>query len=706
MTYANSTTGRTARLLLLPAPILLLLLLLSACAGSPSGSAVGESVAPGARLAEAVADPLLLPAEEPPAAPDQEQAGVSGAAAFLDEARALIEESRHSLENADYSAAEYQLKEALQVLLDADRLLPTRTRLEMEKPSSQEEATLRETLLRQRKGFERLWTQANAVYDSLIPNLDLRLETADERSGGELVDLEEMNEALEHATEPAPGTWQGIRDLLLQMEAEGRIDVDMELGSYSDYAWKQVYWSVQYYTGRGRRSFRVWLERSGRYQNLVEQILVEEGLPRDMVFLCMIESGFNPRAFSRAWATGPWQFMYYTAQKYGLKTYKNHKILDERRDFEKSTRAASRYLTDLYTEFGSWPLAMAAYNSGEGRVRGAQRWARRNRRAQDYWSIYRRLPRETKNYVPYYLAAIAISKNPERFGFTNIAYQPRFEDSYETVRIAGALKLSSVAEMVGVSESVIVELNSELYQKLTPPEGYDLRLPKGSTDTFIAELERIPLEGRKSYLEHVVRRGETGSQIAAKYGVAWSAIRRENGIRDDRKLTVGSALRIPKREESRYLTAAEISSLTRTRAIVASGTPIRHRVRRGETISGLATRYGVTWVQIRQWNRLRGNTIYIGQNLTIYSRRSSVVSAPAVLKAVLPASGVYTIGRSDTLWDISRKFGISVSELKRWNGLRRNTIYPGQKLIVTRAAAEAAGTAGTGGPGGGWPDLP
>jgi len=255
-----------------------------------------------------------------------------------------------------------------------------------------------------------------------------------------------------------------------------------------------------------------------------------------------------------------------------------------------------------------------------------------------------------------------------------------------------------VAGWLGTTEAVIRELNAEIQNHgVTPDDGYDLRIPKGTIDIFVAALEQVPLEGRKSYLEHSVRRGQTGSVIAEQYGVPWSAIRSENGIRDDRSLQPGQALRIPKVEDSRYLTSAEIASLTRQRSVLPAGTPVRVRVRSGDTISGLATRYGVTWVQIRGWNNLRGNTIYIGQSLTLYPNRSRVAATASVITAALPADGVYTIGRNDTLWDISLRFKVSVNELKAWNGLRGNTIYPGQKLIVTHAAAVAAGTAGSGG---------
>ena len=224
--------------------------------------------------------------------------------------------------------------------------------------------------------------------------------------------------------------------------------------------------------------------------------------------------------------------------------------------------------------------------------------------------------------------------------------------------------------------------------------GWELRLPRGTTDAFIAAAESVPEQPRVSYATHLIQRGDTGSEIAEKWGVSWSLIREHNGIRNDRNLQVGQELRIPKYEKSRYLTEQEISSLTRIRMVEGSGTPIRVRVRQGDTVSGLATRYGVTWVQIRSWNGLRNNTIYAGQTLTIYPRRNRSVTIPAVATASLPADGIYTIGKNDTLWDIAQRFKVSVSDLKRWNGLTDNTIYPGRKLIVTREAARQAGMVG------------
>ncbi len=698
MSYSKLESASSRGALL--AMLLLLTPLISACSGTGVFSRIvhnGESVEdPGGTELTATASPadteqVRVQVEEQASTPASE------ARAFLDEAAFLIESAEESFDVGDHHAAEFCIKETHLVLLDADRLVPTRFQLETEIPRTEKDVILHEAMLRFRNEFERLWNSSNALYDRLLPHLQVTVFTSNISEDGEEIALEEMNAALEEMTEPAPGSWQEIRDLMIGMQEEGLIDIDMGLEEYSDYAWTRIYGCIEYYTGRGQSNFRVWLERSGRYQQLIEEILVEEGLPRDMVYHAMIESGFSPRAYSRVAAVGPWQFMYYTAGIFGLKTYRTDPFLDERRDFRKSSHAASQYLMALYTEFRDWPLAIAAYNVGEGRVRSARRWAERNRRDGDYWSIYSRLPRETKNHVPYFLAAMVISKNQARFGFTDVAYQTPFDDLYEVVHIPepSQLSLELAARYAGSTEALLTELNPELRHKITPPGGYDLKLPKGTTDSFIATLESLPEEGRVSYENHQIRRGDTGSAIAERYGMPWSEIKEHNAgkVRRDSNLQVGTILRIPKYEQSRYLTQREITSLTRQQTVATTGTRRYHTVRRGDTISGIATRYGVTWMQIRQWNNIRGDIIRTGQRLTLYTR-GSTRTQPAVATANLPASGVYTIGRSDTLWDISMKFNISVTNLKRWNNLSGNTIYPGNRLIVTRTAAELAGTAG------------
>ncbi|MFC1627800.1 LysM peptidoglycan-binding domain-containing protein [Gemmatimonadota bacterium] len=682
------------------ATLLLLTPLISACSGTGLFSRIlnhGEGVDD---RAATILTETVSPADSEQVrvlVEEQESTPASEARAFLDEATYLIESAEESFNLGDYQASEFSIKEAHMVLLDADRLVPTRFQLETEIPRAEEDVILHEAMLRFRSEFERLWNSSNALYDRLLPHLQVTVFAANISEDGEEIAFEEMNNALEEMTDPAPGSWQEIRDLMIGMQEEGLIDIDMGLEEYSDYAWTRIYGCIEYYTGRGRSNFRIWLERSGRYQQLIEDVLVEEGLPRDMVYHSMIESGYSPRAYSRVAAVGPWQFMYYTAGIFGLKTYRTDPFLDERRDFRKSSHAASQYLMALYTEFRDWPLAIAAYNVGEGRVRSARRWAERNQRNGDYWSIYSRLPRETKNHVPYYLAAMVISKNQARFGFTDVAYQTPFDDLYEVVHIPEPYQLSLelAARYAEANEALLTELNPELHHKITPPGGYDLKLPKGTTDTFIATLESLPEEGRVSYENHQIMRGDTGSAIAERYSMSWSEIKEHNPgkVARDSNLQVGTILRIPKYEQSRYLTQREITSLTRQQTVATTGTRQYYTVRRGDTISGIATRYGVTWMQIRQWNNISGDVIRIGQQLSLYTSASTRIQA-AVATANLPASGVYIIGRNDTLWDISMKFNVSVSDLKRWNNLGSNTIYPGNRLIVTRTAAELAGSGG------------
>ncbi len=283
MSYRNleSAFRRRAR----SACLLLLTFAVSACSGTgylPRNSGQGEG-AEGGDAASASADTSRITSSYE----DQQATPASEARAFLDEATYLIESAVDASELGEHLSAEVAIKEAHLVLLEADQLVPTRFHLEAEVPRTEEDVILHEAMLRFRDEFERLWNRSNAFYDQLLPNLRVTVLTSDISEEGEEMALEEMNAALDETDAPAPGSWQEIRNLLLGMEVDGLIDIDMGLEEYSDYAWTRIYWCIQYYTGRGRNNFRIWLERSGRYRQLVEDALVEEGLPRDMVFHCM-----------------------------------------------------------------------------------------------------------------------------------------------------------------------------------------------------------------------------------------------------------------------------------------------------------------------------------------------------------------------------------------------------------------------------------
>lgn len=296
-------------------------------------------------------------------------------------------------------------------------------------------------------------------------------------------------------------------------------------------------WLV-YYQGRGRGSFQVHVARAGRYEPAMRAIMREYGLPQDLVYLSLIESGYDPNAYSNAHAVGMWQFIASTAHKYGLRV---DGWVDERRDPILATRAAAAYLKDLYEEFGDWYLAAAAYNGGSKRVRRAIR----RTGSRDFWTLARRgyLPRETRNYIPKFIAAALIAKQPESYGFSASA-APLL--SYDVGHVPDATSLSVIAEAAGVRLADVVALNPQLIRRATPPgESYYVRLPARSGSTFAINYAGIPADGRLRAIEHTIRRGDTLGRLAQSYGSNLAAIRTANPGVQPRRLKVGQTLLIP-----------------------------------------------------------------------------------------------------------------------------------------------------------------
>ena len=334
------------------------------------------------------------------------------------------------------------------------------------------------------------------------------------------------------------------------------------------------------------------LERAGRYKDMISKNLRDQGVPQDLIYLAVAESGFQPQALNaHSGAGGMWQFM--PTGAYGLA---RNGWFDERFDPQKSSLAYARYMKTLYNQFGDWYLAMAAYNWGPGNV---QRAVMRTGYA-DFWELYRRnvLPGETKNYVPGIIAAIIMSKNPTQYGLDKMI--PESAVVSDTVTVDYAIDLRLVADVTGASLQEIVALNPSLLRMATPRDmSFDLHIPIGTHDVFVARLKDIPEEKRTSWRFHLVRQGESLETIATALHARPSQISEANGITAGETVDPGDELVIPV-------------------AIASAGAhPQRYTVRRGDTLVTVADRFNVSVEQLRRWNHLSSNAVRPGRLLAV-----------------------------------------------------------------------------------------
>ena len=454
----------------------------------------------------------------------------------------------------------------------------------------------------------------------------------------------------------------------------GSADVPVDYNS-------EVIKTIRYFQTTARKVFRVWLSRSPLYVPMIRTALREAGLPEDLVYKAMIESGFNPRAYSRARAAGIWQFVRGTALLYGLK---NSSWIDERRDPEKSTRAAIQHIRHLYGLFRDWRLVIAAYNCGQGRL---QRIIKRSG-TNDFWKL-RGLPRETRRHVPRFMAALIISKDPEWFGFRDVVYQ--VPKKFDVVQISECVDLRVAAECAGTTYERMRSLNPELRLGYTPPHvrgPYSLRIPAGTADRFKVNYARVPAERKGRMVEYLVRPGDTPSGIARQMGVSTRVVLEANNILNPRRVRAGRRLKIPIRPNAK----PERAGRTATRVAVApdpdTNRKIAYRVRKGDTLWGIGRRHGVTPNQIRVWNKLKKH-ITPGDRLMIWKPQSPQVALAD--RSDLRRGDFYVVRPGDTLWDIARSFRIRVNDLKKWNRIRRpGRLRVGARLLIRPSGFQVA----------------
>jgi membrane-bound lytic murein transglycosylase D len=414
-------------------------------------------------------------------------------------------------------------------------------------------------------------------------------------------------------------------------------------------------------TGGERRFFIESYRRSGQFRPRIVAELKKAGLPEELSWLPLIESGFKVRALSRARALGLWQFIPSTGYKFGLS---RNTYIDERLDPAKATEAAIAYMKELHNIFGDWTTVLAAYNCGEGRVLRVIRTQNVNY-LDNFWDLYERLPYETARYVPRFLATLHIVANLERYGLDKIEVDSPIP--FETVEVFKQVHLKNVANAVGTSEKDLRQLNPELRYRILPPENYSLRVPPGSADILLSSLNDIPVTKppTKSFIYHRVRRGETLSTIARKYRTRVRSIMRANNLRSSHYIVAGRLLKIPK-SGYRY---KKKPTITRTRPKTT------HIVTRGDSLWNIAKRYGTTTRVIQELNHLDKTELSIGQVLRLPGHPDTVAAGGNYK--------IYLVQAGDSPFTIAQQHNMALNQFMRINNLsHRSRIYPGQQLFI------------------------
>ncbi|MCD4722420.1 MAG: LysM peptidoglycan-binding domain-containing protein [Desulfobacula sp.] len=455
-----------------------------------------------------------------------------------------------------------------------------------------------------------------------------------------------------------------ISKRILEIYASRQIVVNGQYNEIPIILNQHVQKEIKRFTGPERKFFIQSLERANRFRPFIVFELKKAGLPEDLSWLPLVESGFKIRALSPARALGLWQFIPSTGYKFGLS--RNYYI-DERLDPEKATIAAIAYLKVLHNLFGDWTTALAAYNCGESRVLRTIRKQRINY-LDNFWDLYQSLPRETSRYVPRFLATLHIINNLEKY---NIKIDnPLLPVEYKICEIKKQVRLKDIAKEIGVNTTVLKNLNPELRYALLPPESYLLKIPEDKAQLFLSKIDKIKTtySPPPMVVYHRVRRGDTLSGIAKKYRTSIRAISAANHINKSHRIIAGKVLKIPSRAGGAKINVPASQPLS-------PGQTLTYIVRRGDNLWIIARKFGTTTKTIMAANKLSGTTLSIGQTLYITSKQQ--------LKIVRKGTATYKVRSGDSPFTIAKKYNMDLNRLLALNRLsKRSKIFPGQKLIV------------------------
>ncbi|MBF0241600.1 MAG: LysM peptidoglycan-binding domain-containing protein [Desulfamplus sp.] len=442
---------------------------------------------------------------------------------------------------------------------------------------------------------------------------------------------------------------------------------------------KYVQKEIDRLTGAEKDFFIRSMARAAEYRPFIVKKLKEAGLPEELSWLPLIESGFRVQALSPARALGLWQFIPSTGHKFGLK---RDYYVDERMDPFKSTEAAIKYLSELHTMFGDWSTVLAAYNCGEGRVLRTIRSQNVNY-LDNFWDLYEKLPQETASYVPKFIATLNIINNLEKYGMPQQKKIAPIE--YQTITVNKQLKLTDIARKMVISRTVLETLNPELKYGVLPPEEYQLRIPANTMDSsFLAAIDDIrPSEpvSPKSYSSHKVKRGETLFSVAKKYGITMGDLAAANNISTKYSISAGKVIKIPEDTAStQYRTSKEAKKSQEASGSkkVASNNSVKYKVKQGDTMWSIAKRHNTTPDAIKAANSLSDYTVNEGKEITIPKTKSLEQKT-----GVNPKKSTHWVKSGDTPFTIAQKYNMSVQRLFDLNRLSKSSkIFPGQKLLV------------------------